>query len=360
MTTSTEHIRVASTLSRNRFGAAAISVATLVATGIHTPAAVAANLSVCPSGCTYATVQGAIDNAGAGDTILIGQGHYFETLNTQGKQLTLQGVGDRRKIIIDGNGKGSVITIPGTKLVAMSDLTITRGFGAGGGISVSVAGAPLSVRHSIIVSNHSTTSGGGIYSEGNVTIVDCNIADNDAAFGGGGLADAGEGVILDIRDSTFARNSAGSGGAISVTLQSTVVNVDHTDIVSNTAQIGGGLFISTDNVPVILNLTNSAVSRNSATQADGGGLYLFGSGLASSHSVFAQNTAAVGGGAIAIVNSLRRIAGASFNDTYIIMNRAGTDGGGVSAPGASISSSTDTVVADNTPDNCPASQSACP
>src|ERR1700736_5551684 len=166
MTTTTRQSRVPSTLLRDRFGTAAIGVAALVATGIHTPAAVAANRSVCPSGCTYATIQGAIDNAGAADTILIRQGHYFETLNTEGKQLTLQGVGDRRKIIIDGNGKGSVITIPGTKLVVVSDLTITRGFGDGGGISVTVGGAPLNVRHSIIVSNHSTTSGGGIYSEG--------------------------------------------------------------------------------------------------------------------------------------------------------------------------------------------------
>ena len=59
-------------------------------------AAFAATLTVCASGCQYSTIQGAIDHAANGDTISIEKGHYFETINTKGKGLTLQGVNSRQ------------------------------------------------------------------------------------------------------------------------------------------------------------------------------------------------------------------------------------------------------------------------
>jgi len=63
----------------------------------------AATLTVCASGCQYSTIQGAIDHAANNDVISIEKGHYFETVNTKGKGLTLQGV-NSRQAIIDGNG----------------------------------------------------------------------------------------------------------------------------------------------------------------------------------------------------------------------------------------------------------------
>ena len=68
--------------------------------------------------------------------------------------------------IIDGNGKGTVITVPRLSShpengVLITDLTIMRGYGTdsspGGGIQ---AYAPLNVRHSILVNNYSVIDGG--------------------------------------------------------------------------------------------------------------------------------------------------------------------------------------------------------
>src|SRR5580704_8528780 len=84
----------------------------------------AATLTVCPSGCEHTTIQGAISHAASGDTISIGKGHYFENVNTQGKALSLQGV-DARTVVVDANGNGTVITIPGTNPVSIINLTIT-------------------------------------------------------------------------------------------------------------------------------------------------------------------------------------------------------------------------------------------
>ena len=44
------------------------------------PAAYAANISVCPSGCSYSSIQAAINTASAGDTIIVGDGSYKESV----------------------------------------------------------------------------------------------------------------------------------------------------------------------------------------------------------------------------------------------------------------------------------------
>ena len=42
----------------------------------------------------YSTIQGAIDAAGDGETIMVAPGRYFEALNFEGKSITVAGVTD--------------------------------------------------------------------------------------------------------------------------------------------------------------------------------------------------------------------------------------------------------------------------
>jgi hypothetical protein len=343
---------------------ATLPLAALAGASLFTSTTFAATTrSVCPSGCTYPTIQSAIDAAGIDDTILIGKGRYVENLNTEGKRITLQGA-DRRTTIVDGNGKGTVITSAGGTLVVVSDLTITRGFGDGGGVSVR-GNVSLNVRHSIIVSNHSSTNaGGGIALDGafNLTIFDCAITNNSTVGVGGGLSVATEGSTVDVRDSTFSGNTADTGGAVAVFVQTNHITMDNTAIVHNTARIGGGIFITSDAVRNILDLSNSTVSENSATTGPGGGFYVAASDLNSIHNVISQNVAATDGGGIYLQASfVKPSAGATFTDTYVIMNHAGHEGGGVFT-GLDVSTTVgaNVIVADNIPDNCPASQTSCP
>jgi predicted outer membrane repeat protein len=231
--------------------------------------------SVCPSGCTYPTIQSAIDAAGADDLIQIGKGRYVEILNTEGKKLTLQGSG-RTGVILDGNGKGTVITIAGTKLVTISDVTITRGFGDGGGIAVRELGQ-LSLRHCVVVSNHSTTDGGGVNWTGfeppqptTLSINDCSITGNDAARAGGGLNVNEEAVAVNIRNSTFSRNSAQQGGAISLGTDFIHATITQTSIVDNTASdTAGGLFFGTFGGSLVAD-DSVVIANNSARNQFGG------------------------------------------------------------------------------------------
>lgn len=66
----------------------------------------AATLDVCPSGCSYSSIQTAILNAAPDDTITVAAGTYTEKI-TIFKPLTLQGT----DAVIDGSGSGPVVSI---------------------------------------------------------------------------------------------------------------------------------------------------------------------------------------------------------------------------------------------------------
>ncbi|MGE5219265.1 MAG: nitrous oxide reductase family maturation protein NosD [Chloroflexota bacterium] len=62
-------------------------------------AATAGTLSVCPSGCSYSTIQSAINAAFSGDTVFVGSGTYVENVVID-KPLTLRGAKQNAVIIV--------------------------------------------------------------------------------------------------------------------------------------------------------------------------------------------------------------------------------------------------------------------
>jgi predicted outer membrane repeat protein len=320
----------------------------------------AATLTVCASGCEYSTIQGAIDHAANNDVIFIEKGHYFETINTKGKGLTLQGV-STRQAIIDGNGLGTVITIPFGELVSIRYLTITRGYGAGGGLAVF---GPLDLRHSLVVSNYSTTSGGGIdvnllADDVAVTIAHSTITNNQAAASGGGIFGEGEASIVTITDCTISDNSAAlAGGGIYLGFDASQLALADSNISGNSAQSGGGAGFGSGIPGNSVTISHVAFVGNKAAQ-DSGGLVVAGE-AALTNTVFAHNSAGTNGGGFSTNPGFRGGGAAVVSGVYVIENTAADHGGGVfnggSLRGAGL------VVADNQPDNCyqPAGSSGCP
>jgi parallel beta-helix repeat protein len=214
----------------------------------------AETLDVCPTGCTYSSIQDAIDVANDGDEVLVAPGTYIgsgnEVVNTLGKSITLQASGTAEETIIDGEGTRRVVVCgsgEGADTI-IEGFTITGGFSAWGGGGISCSSSSLTITGCTITNNTAAQDGGGIYcnNNSNPTITGCTILGNTATgtiYGGGGVFCWGSSPTI-------------TGCTIS----------------GNTAKSGGGIFIAGDSSPT---LTDSVVCENApdntyGTWTDGG------------------------------------------------------------------------------------------
>ncbi len=262
--------------------------------------------------------------------------------------------------------------------------------GNGGGIHS--GGGALVIKGGLIASN-SAVEGGGVWSNGPVTItvdsegIGTGIVSNeatgdDATHGGGGIF-VQTGGAFTVEDATVSTNRAtgtsGSGGGIFVSDASSL-SMTRGIVFGNRANRAGGGIEVADNASTegkaVLSLTGVSVERNSigtANPGNGGGLHVGGIGEATiMRSTFATNTAAEGaglwisgGGRLDL--SLSTVSGNAatgdgggvydngnggrirITDATIAGNTAGGTGGGLVSQNvdASAFSFTNTIVGDN-------------
>ncbi len=178
--------------------------------------------------------------------------------------LTLTGEG-ARATILDGNGAARYFDVRAGAQLDLNDVTLTGGTGEAGGTlpgpferaaavppgnggAVSVqAGATLNLNAVTVTGNDARLNGGGIASEGALSVYASTIANNRAAGGSGGGIAASVGSLF-VQDATVSGNSAptGSGGGI---LTSVPTQLWHATIAANRAEGGGGVtFAAQDGV----------------------------------------------------------------------------------------------------------------
>jgi hypothetical protein len=139
----------------------------------------------------YDTVQEAIDAAENGGTVVVLEGLYLETINFNGKSITVTSFDPNAKSeellpypIIDGNGQGPVVTFnhgedPNTEL---SGLEIRGGLAYIGSAIQCVSSSPK-ISNCLIVGNRilDPNDGADIYFfDSNSVVENCTIADNSA------------------------------------------------------------------------------------------------------------------------------------------------------------------------------------
>lgn len=173
---------------------------------------------------------------------------------------------------LPSTGGGGGIESQGTLTVSDSTISLNSVFnsGSGGGIQ---SGGTLNVSNTIISGNTVENGrGGGIDSSGQSTLSNTIISDNEAATNGGGLHNRN--ARVEINNSSFTGNTAGdTGGAI------------YNDI------RGGGTFAE-------LTITGGSISRNTAS-ADAGGIFnTLNAQLTLDSVTLEQNSAPARGGAI--------------------------------------------------------------
>ncbi|MGH9606155.1 MAG: Ig-like domain repeat protein [Terracidiphilus sp.] len=232
----------------------------------------------CPGvGCTLRDAIAAAGSAGDIDfkssvaTVSLTPGNGALTL---GAATGIEIVGPGASTLtVDGHGssgaKLSVFTVSSGDQALLYGLTITGGYGyngGNGGGGVYSQGA-LTILDSALINNVSAADGGGVVNYGGaLTVADSTFSGNTSQVNGGGIANEGAGATASITESTIYNNSDGGGSAT-----------------------GGGIFNDE-----AMTVTGSTISGNNDTGSGGGGIYQGGT-LTLSNSVVAGNNSPTSG-----------------------------------------------------------------
>lgn len=215
------------------------------------------------------SLREAILLAGDGDTIILQAERYDLTRVGWGSlhgdldlshDITILGAGTDTTQIRSQMGH-RVFDIRDSSNVTISGVTIEDGEAQlGGGIRIRV-GSSLDLTQVVIENSDASVAGGGIYNQGNLTIIDSRIVGNRSDGDGAGVYSDG---LLDILRSSVESNRSDT--------------------------LGGGIFVAGGTA----NLINVTVSGNDAS-IRGGGIYNRGSSRLT-HNTVTNNTAPLGGG----------------------------------------------------------------
>lgn len=284
----------------------------------------------------YPTIQGGINQAVHGDTVLVAPDSYMEHINFLGKAILVKSEAGPEVTIIeaDPGTKGlSVVTFNSQEdsNSIIDGFTIQNAYleeTAGGGVNCFIRSSPT-IRNNIIKDNYSWL-GGGIYafSYSSPHIYDNLIVNNEGWTGGGILCDVlSKAVII---GNEVAGNAAvgpggepefqsGRGGGIFIFDACTVMCRDNI-VYDNSARKGGGIFYErwTDG-----EISNNTVYNNEAWL--GGGIYIFSlSTPLISNNTIKRNQASIGGGILIDV-----LSSPVVTENLIIHNTATDTGGGI-------------------------------
>jgi len=224
------------------------------------------------------TIEGGINAAKTGDTVLVAPGTYTENINFSGKAIRVKSTAGAKVTIIDGGKVAPVVTFStgeGAKSV-LSRFTVQNGTSTfnssytGGGIYIS--GASPTITNNIIQNNSACSDGGGIGVSFGSPRIQGNVIKNNIQSGcsggpgGGGISLVGSGSARIIRNH-IQNNSWGSNG--------------------------GGITLFAAGTPTI---TNNIISHNSSGGGQGGGIWIVNdSNALIVQNLFYANTASQGG-----------------------------------------------------------------
>jgi hypothetical protein len=202
--------------------------------------------TACTQANPCATIAQAISNATNGDTIEVAAGTYNQHSITVNKSLTINGAG-ANTTTVNAQQQGRVFSINSSVTVTLSNLTITGG--------------------------NTSDDGGGIRTEGALTVLNCQITGNSCNLWGGGLRSV-SGSTLKVINSTVSNNTSAAGvsGGGGFSNDNGTLTVTNSTISGNQA-IGtgdnnaGGIHHNNGNLTVI----NSTIANNLANGSTGAG-----------------------------------------------------------------------------------------
>ena len=251
---------------------------------------------------SVATIQGAIDIARVGDTILVDRGIYYENIDYLGKEIVLISSHGPEMTTIDGSSNGPVVLMMNGESPAatLEGFSIQHGTGFqntptttfGGGICIRYDSSPT-IRDCIVRDNMVIgieASGGGIgVSTGSTSLIEDVILEGNNAYHGGGLY--GYFASPTIRN-VIARNNlaTGSGGGMGFHSSRPIL---HKLLIYDNATAnggGGGLWFHLDSYAVVNQVTVVGNNAGSENIAGGGFLMTSSDTVYIANSIFRENT----------------------------------------------------------------------
>ncbi len=280
------------------------------------------------------SIQGAINAAGAGDTVLVSNGLYFVT-----NQITIG-----EAIFVRGLNPPAGVTITrdpayDTRLVYLNDpgavldgFTLTNGYAPnatgginGGGINLN---SGLATNCNVFYCKASHRGGGLYLASANAIADNCRVVSNEvmlATIGGGGVFFAGGAALL---NSTVADNtSAGPGGGIQFRNSSGSLAVLSNCVISGNGHAGAlkrGAGISIVGSAGQRALLQDCIISNNSFYAYVGGIAVEDAELELIGSTVTHNKGTVCGGLTTYAEGSALISNCVFT-----FNEAGTYGGGI-------------------------------
>ncbi len=273
------------------------------------------------------TIQGAIDAASNGDTVIVGPGTYAENINFDGKAITVESSQGPSQTTIDGKRQDSVVRFNHgeTRASVLEGFTVTNGFAFPGGAfpggsyeggGLDIFGASPTIEGNIITENQACADGGGIEVEGGAPLIEKNTVSSNSEGGcSGGFFGAGIAVQFQadgtqLIGNTITDNLSFYGGGIAL-FGGGAVTVEDNVISDNSAGgDGGGLWIDGNSSALV---AQNIVSGNSAI--DGGGiLWRTGGALTIINNSFWGNTANPRG---SVVSAAGGQSGAAFENNIV-------------------------------------------
>jgi hypothetical protein len=176
----------------------------------------------------------------------------------------LEGAGISLTSTLDIN-KNLTIDATGTPNIVVSGMRAVQVFRIEAGAAVNIFN--LTITNGVANAGNGNR-GGGIENLGTLFLVDCTVSESSAGISGGGIFNSG---LLTLRFDTFNNNSSNNtGGAISNNSNTGRVEITNCTIALNVANLGGAI----TNIQGVLNITNSTIARNTVTGsgADDGGI----------------------------------------------------------------------------------------
>ncbi len=222
------------------------------------------------------SIQEAVDAASDGDIVCVLPGTYYENVVLDGGQILLQSLEGPETTIVDGGQDGSVLVFQYGDGSTVQGFTLTNGSGSffdpdndgaldacGGGIFTDASSPTLL---DLVIRGNAADDGAGIYvNNATLSMSGSRISDNIASGYGGGLR-LRHATAVSLEAVEVAGNQARTGAGVS--LYDGDITLIDCEVLDNEAENnGGGFYAGTDSS---LELSSGLVSGNIAGGLGGG------------------------------------------------------------------------------------------